>query len=46
VFTDGTVRYGNLAVLSEPYNLQEALSVPQWKQAMRDEYIALLQNKT
>jgi hypothetical protein len=46
VFTDETVRYGNLAVLSEPYNLQEALSVPQWKQAMHDEYSALLRNKT
>jgi hypothetical protein len=43
-FTDGTVRYGNLAGNSEPFNLQEALSTPHWKSAMQDEYSALMRN--
>jgi hypothetical protein len=41
-FTDGTVRYGNVAISSEPLNLHEALTVPHWKMAMNDEYITLL----
>jgi hypothetical protein len=45
-FTDGTVRYGNVAISSEPLNLHEALSVPHWKMRMNDEYIALMRNKT
>jgi hypothetical protein len=31
---------------SEPSNLQEALSTPQWKASMEDEYNALMWNKT
>jgi hypothetical protein len=45
-FTDGTVRYGNVAFSSEPLNLHEALTVPHWKMAMNDEYNALMRNKT
>jgi hypothetical protein len=45
-YTDGTIRYGNLAISSTPLNVQEALSVPHWKQAMHDEFTALLQNST
>jgi hypothetical protein len=46
IFTDGAVRYANLTAASEPYNVQEALSTPQWKAAMQDEYAALTRNKT
>jgi hypothetical protein len=45
-FTDGSVRYGNVAISSEPLNLHEALTVPHWKMAMNDEYSALMRNKT
>jgi hypothetical protein len=45
LFTDETVRYGNLAISSEPLNLQEALSPPYWKHVMDDEFRALLCNK-
>jgi hypothetical protein len=45
-FTDGTVRYGNVAFSSEPLNLHEALTVPHWKMAMNDEHSALMRNKT
>jgi hypothetical protein len=31
---------------TEPYNVQEALSNPQGKAAMDDEYVALMTNKT
>jgi hypothetical protein len=41
-YTDRTIRYGNLAISSTPLNVQEALSVPHWKQAMHDELTALL----
>jgi hypothetical protein len=30
VYTDDSIRYGNLAASSEPFNLQEALSVSHW----------------
>jgi hypothetical protein len=46
IFTDGTIRYANLTSSAEPYNVQEALSNPQWKAAMDDEYAALMRNKT
>jgi hypothetical protein len=45
-YNNVTVRYGHLAVSSEPLNLHEALSTPHWKSAMHDEYAALLRNKT
>jgi hypothetical protein len=31
---------------TEPYNVQEALSNPQWKAAMDDKYVSLMTNKT
>jgi hypothetical protein len=43
--TDGTVQYGNLAASSEPFILQEALSILHWQMAMNDEYNALMRNK-
>jgi hypothetical protein len=45
-YMDGTVCYAFTTASGEPYNLQEALSSPQWKLAMADEYGALLPNKT
>jgi hypothetical protein len=44
--SDGTVRYAYLSTSGERYTVQEALSVSHWKSAMKDEYDALLQNKT
>jgi hypothetical protein len=46
IFKDGIVRYANLTTSSEPYNVQEALSTPEWKAAMREEFSALMKNKT
>lgn len=46
VFTDGTVPYGNLAVACEPTSVQDALASKQWKDAMDQEYCALMKNKT
>jgi histone deacetylase 1/2 len=45
-FIDGTVRYGLSCSTSEPKNLQIALSDKNWKEAMNDEYKALVDNKT
>jgi hypothetical protein len=46
VYTDGTIRYGCLAVTGEPRNLEEALRDKNWKHAMDAEYDALMNNKT
>ena len=46
IYTDGTVRYGNLAVCDEPTNISAALSDPNWKQAMESEFLALMRNNT
>jgi hypothetical protein len=43
-YKDGTIWYGNLAMTSEPFTLQEALSVPHCKMAMTDEHNALMRN--
>lgn len=45
-YADGTVRYGFLASNGEPNNLSKALVDPNWKQAMDNEYLALLKNET
>jgi histone deacetylase 1/2 len=45
-YTDGTLRYGLSCITSEPENLQVALANKNWKQAMDDEYKALIDNKT
>ncbi|WVZ54648.1 hypothetical protein U9M48_005413 [Paspalum notatum var. saurae] len=46
IFTDGTVRCGLLSSTGEPTSLEEALQDKNWKQAMKEEYMALLKNKT
>ena len=46
VRTDGTVPYGMPCIAGEPTNLETALSDPRWKNAMDEEYMALMRNKT
>ena len=46
MYTDGTIRYGNLANVSEPHTVADALHNPNWKAAMDVEFDALLKNKT
>jgi hypothetical protein len=45
-YTDGTVRYGMLSSTGEPLTLTEALNDQNWCKAMKEEYNALLENKT
>jgi hypothetical protein len=45
-YTDGTVRYGLSSTTDEPANLQVAFKKFDWKNAMDDEYRALVENKT
>ncbi|WVZ57430.1 hypothetical protein U9M48_007816 [Paspalum notatum var. saurae] len=45
-FTDGTIRWGNFSVTGEPGCLEEALGDKKWKDAMQQEYDALMRNKT
>jgi hypothetical protein len=45
-YIDGIIQYAYSLNFGEPYNLQEALSNPQWKATMDDEYGALMRNKT
>ena len=46
VRTDGTIRYGMLCITGEPARLEDALGDPRWKNAMDEEYSALMRNKT
>jgi hypothetical protein len=46
VYREDTIQYANLASSGEPYNTQEALSHPQWKASMSDEFSALMKNNT
>jgi hypothetical protein len=46
VYTDGTIKYNLLTTSGEPYNFEEALHNKDWKQAMDDEFEALIKNKT
>jgi hypothetical protein len=46
VYTDGTVRYGLLTSTGEPRNFSEAFSNQTWKNAMTEEYDALMANNT
>ena len=46
VYTDGHVRWCNSCITSELENLKEAFGYPRWKQAMQEEYDALIWNKT
>ena len=43
---DGTVRYGMLCVAGEPTKLEDALKDLKWKNALDEEYMALMRNKT
>jgi hypothetical protein len=45
-YTDGTIRYGLLTATGEPSTLGEALDDVRWREAMNDEYQALMDNKT
>jgi hypothetical protein len=45
VYTDGTIRYDNLASTSEPSTVVDALRDPNWKAAMNSEFEALLKTK-
>ena len=45
-YTDGTIRYGMLSSTCEPLTLTEALNDPKWHDAMKEEYSALIENKT
>ena len=46
IYKDGTVRYGLLTVIGEPQSLSEALDDANWSHAMKEEYDALIKNKT
>jgi histone deacetylase 1/2 len=46
VYRDGTVRYGLSCSTEEPKTLEIALANKRWKEAMDDEYKALVDNKT
>jgi hypothetical protein len=46
IYTDGTIKYSFLATSLEPHSVEEALLDKNWKEAMDDEYRALVQNKT
>jgi len=45
-YTDGTIRYGCFTSSGEPQYLEEALNNKDWKEAMDNEYMALMRNKT
>jgi hypothetical protein len=45
-YTNGIIRYANLAIVTEPKNLADALHNPNWKAAMDVEFGALQKNKT
>jgi hypothetical protein len=45
-YTDGAIRCGMYSSTGEPHNLTEALSDSNWCQAMKEEYDALMENKT
>jgi histone deacetylase 1/2 len=45
-YTDGIVRWCLSAISEEPTNLQTALADPKWKEAMDEEYGALMHNQT
>jgi hypothetical protein len=46
IFSDGTVCYAYSADSGKPYMVKEALSSPNMKVTVVDEYIALMRNKT
>ena len=46
IYTASTVSSSLIPIFAEPSNVQEALSSPKWKQAMTEEFNALMQNQT
>ena len=46
VYKDGCVCWGSFCATGEPQSLNEALGEPRWKEAMDEEYDALMRNKT
>ncbi|KAK1687246.1 hypothetical protein QYE76_048094 [Lolium multiflorum] len=45
-YTDGTVPWCLSSTVDEPTNVQSPLAIPQWKEAMDEEYGALMRNNT
>jgi hypothetical protein len=43
---DRFIRWGNFCITGEPENLEEAVGHAQWKEAMDEEFSALMVNKT
>jgi hypothetical protein len=46
IYKDGTVCYGLLDTTGEPTSVTDALADTKWRKEMKEEYGALLQNKT
>jgi hypothetical protein len=46
IYSDDTVRYGNLTICEEPSTLVDALADSNWKQAMESKFSALMKNNT
>jgi hypothetical protein len=46
VYTDGTIWYAFLTQSGEPDDVVEALQHGKWREAMNEEYGALVKNKT
>jgi hypothetical protein len=44
-YHDGTVRWGMSAITDEPATLQQALSDPNWHNAMNEEYSVLIKKQ-
>ena len=40
------IRYAMLSSTGEPENIEDALQDKRWKEAMNEEYVALMKNKT
>jgi hypothetical protein len=45
-YTDCTIRYGMLSSTGEPCSTSDTLKDPNWRQAMQDEFNALIENNT
>jgi hypothetical protein len=45
-YTDGTIQYGLFTFAGEPHTFSEAFQDERWRDAMKEEYNALMKNKT
>jgi hypothetical protein len=43
---NGMIRYAMLTSIGKPENIEDALQDTKWREAMNEEYIALMKNKT